>query len=52
MVGAAGHYSLCAQFEDGAVSLSVFERTEMFKKGQTCVADAEYTGLSCNVNEQ
>jgi len=33
---AEGHYSLCAQFEDSAVSHSMYEQTEMFKKGQTC----------------
>jgi hypothetical protein len=34
--GGEGHYSLCAQFEDSAVSHSMYEQTEMFKKGQTC----------------
>jgi len=50
--GGEGHYSLCAQFEDSAVSHSMYEWTEMFKKGQTCMTDAEYTGHSLDVNEK
>jgi len=49
---AEGHCSLCAQFEDCAVSHSVYERTEMFRKGQKCLAYAEYMGLSFSVNVQ
>jgi hypothetical protein len=50
--GAEGHYSLCAQFEDGAVSHCVYDQTEMFKKVQKYVADGEYMELSFNVNVQ